>query len=371
MCSSDLFAAPKSSSVVHVASKLPSDQTPGFDYQKAGDGAAPKVDDNTFMGRNPSDNLIQFHVGAKSVSVEFTTVAGVTMNDGLLERVVNQEETTRLRAASKAIVILPEGNTLFQSVWTRQQQRTPPKEPSAADTRKELTVAVPKDKCAACPQVQCGQGNAIAGSVFYQVVTGCDCGDFCHAELQLYDPQTREFVGLEPGEQCTRLAVERLQARVLDPVATLELSDEQLGVGAYEHGVRREGERRLLAVEIGELGFQLHVVMRGAGNIARAARPRPRPLDGLLHGGKHLGVLAHAEIVVAAPDRDRLHAIGGVQFGRGEGTALAQNVGENPIPAFPLQLGQRILEDLAIGVRHGSRHSPTWTAFLYDRFRRG
>src|SRR5579883_320742 len=43
---------------------------------------------------------------------------------------------------------------------------------------------------------------------------------------------------------------------------------------------------------------------RGAGDVARAARTGTDSVDGLVHRGPHLGMPAHAEIVVRAPDRD-------------------------------------------------------------------
>ena len=66
-----------------------------------------------------------------------------------------------------------------------------------------------------------------------------------------------------------------------------------------------EQQRRFLAVQIGQLGFQLDMIMRGAGDVARAARTGAGRVDRLMHGRQHLGMLAHAEIIVAAPDGDR------------------------------------------------------------------
>jgi hypothetical protein len=66
---------------------------------------------------------------------------------------------------------------------------------------------------------------------------------------------------------------------------------------------RGEDQRRRLAVQVGQLALQLHVVMVGAGDVARAARPGAAFVDRLVHRGNHLLVLAHAQIVVRAPDR--------------------------------------------------------------------
>ena len=67
---------------------------------------------------------------------------------------------------------------------------------------------------------------------------------------------------------------------------------------------RGEQQRRFLAVQVGELALQLDVVVRGAGDVARAARAGADGVDRLVHGGDHGRVLAHAEIVVRAPDGD-------------------------------------------------------------------
>ena len=65
-----------------------------------------------------------------------------------------------------------------------------------------------------------------------------------------------------------------------------------------------EEERRLLAVQVGELGLELDVIMGGAGDVAGAAGARAHLVDRLMHGGADDRVLAHAEIVVGAPHGD-------------------------------------------------------------------
>ena len=66
---------------------------------------------------------------------------------------------------------------------------------------------------------------------------------------------------------------------------------------------RGEQQRRFLAVQVGELGLELDVVVGGAGDVARAAGAGADLVDRLVHGVEHDRVLAHAEIVVGAPDR--------------------------------------------------------------------
>jgi hypothetical protein len=73
-----------------------------------------------------------------------------------------------------------------------------------------------------------------------------------------------------------------------------------------------------------------------------------------VHGAEHLGVLAHAEIVVAAPDGYRTPRSVLVDIGGREGAAPAQQIGKDPISAFALQFGQNVLETGGIRKRHVS-----------------
>ncbi len=74
------------------------------------------------------------------------------------------------------------------------------------------------------------------------------------------------------------------------------------------HVAGGEEQRRLLAVQVGQLALQLHMVVVGAGNVARAAGAGAAAVDRLVHRRKHLRVLAHAEIVVGAPHGDVVDA---------------------------------------------------------------
>src|ERR1700730_2180870 len=65
---------------------------------------------------------------------------------------------------------------------------------------------------------------------------------------------------------------------------------------------RREEQRPLLAVVVGELMFQKHVVMAGPGNVARPARAGSDVIDSLMHRCDHRRMLAHAQIIVGTPD---------------------------------------------------------------------
>ena len=61
---------------------------------------------------------------------------------------------------------------------------------------------------------------------------------------------------------------------------------------------RGKQQRGFFAVQISDLGFELDVVVRGTGNVARAARARAGRIEGFVHGGDDGRMLAHAEIVV-------------------------------------------------------------------------
>ena len=98
---------------------------------------------------------------------------------------------------------------------------------------------------------------------------------------------------------------------------------------------RGEQEGRLLAVQVGELALEQHVVVVGAGDVAGAAGAGAAAVDRLVHGVEHGRVLAHAEIVVRAPDRDLAAAAVAIEGGAGEVAGVALEVGEDPVAALP------------------------------------
>ena len=142
---------------------------------------------------------------------------------------------------------------------------------------------------------------------------------------------------MQPGKH----ACQRRQRRVVRDVA------------------RREQQRRFLAVQIGELALQLDVEVGGAGDVARAARAGAGGVDRLVHGGEHLRVLAHAEIVVGAPDRDRrcrLLACGARRSGTRRGGARCRRRPDSGLRAS-VSITHR-LKRLAVRERHSWSHSP-------------
>ena len=114
---------------------------------------------------------------------------------------------------------------------------------------------------------------------------------------------------------------------------------------------RGEEERCFLAVQIGKLGFELDVIMGGAGDVARAARAGADRVDRLMHGGEHHRVLAHAEIVVGAPHRHVAGAFAGELIGGGVGPAAALQLGKDPVAAFAVQRLE-VLAKIIVVVHH-------------------
>ena len=117
------------------------------------------------------------------------------------------------------------------------------------------------------------------------------------------------------------------------------------GISRCKRGKRRvvgdigrgEQQRRFLAVQIGELGLELDVIVGGAGDVARAAGAGADRLDRLVHGGEHRRVLAHAEIIVGAPHRHVADAALGEMIGGRVGPAAALQIGEDAVAAFLMQ----------------------------------
>ena len=101
-------------------------------------------------------------------------------------------------------------------------------------------------------------------------------------------------------------------------------------------------------MQVRELGLERDMVARGARDVARAARARADFFERLVHGGEHGGVLAHAEIVVRAPDRDFFMRITALMVGHGEIAAMTLEIGENPVAPLSAQNLQPIRENLFV-----------------------
>ncbi len=106
-----------------------------------------------------------------------------------------------------------------------------------------------------------------------------------------------------------------------------------------------EDERRFLAVEIGELMLQFDDRAARAGDVARSPCARAHLLRGLDHCVDDLGMLAHAEIVVGAPDRDVLRApVGAAPERLGESLHRALDMRKSAIAPLSLEAEQGPLE---------------------------
>src|SRR6185437_8351424 len=75
-----------------------------------------------------------------------------------------------------------------------------------------------------------------------------------------------------------------------------------------------------------------HVVMRRARDVACAAGAGAGLVDRFMHRGTDVGMLAHADIVVGAPDGD-LAAADMIVCAR-KCTGLAFKIGEHPVATF-------------------------------------
>src|SRR3546814_16397190 len=90
---------------------------------------------------------------------------------------------------------------------------------------------------------------------------------------------------------------------------------------------RSEEQRGFLAVKIGQFAFEIDMVMRVAADVARAARAGADIVQRLFHRRDHIGMLAHRQIIVRAPDRDRLRPVMPGEASRvGAGALVAQDI---------------------------------------------
>ena len=101
-------------------------------------------------------------------------------------------------------------------------------------------------------------------------------------------------------------------------------------------------------MKVGELSLEQDMVVVGPADVARAARPRAALVERRMHRIEHDGGLAHAEIVVRAPDGDILDRAVDVTLGLGEGPALPLEVGEYAIGPFAAQGVELVLEQCVV-----------------------
>ena len=141
-----------------------------------------------------------------------------------------------------------------------------------------------------------------------------------------------------------RIVVERVRQ---DQAVRNQLGDGR-DAGLVRDVARGEQQRGLLAVQIGQFLLELHQRMMGAGDVAGAAGAGADPGRGLDHGADHFGMLAHAEIVVGAPDHDVARALRRVPHRVREPARDPLEIGENPVAPLVMQAVEGGTEELAV-----------------------
>ena len=95
-------------------------------------------------------------------------------------------------------------------------------------------------------------------------------------------------------------------------------------------------------MQVGQFLLELHQRMMGAGDVAGAAGAGADAGRGLDHGADHLRVLAHAEIVVGAPDHDVALALRRVPDRVRKAARDALEVGENAVAPLVMQAAEGV-----------------------------
>src|SRR3954452_17620985 len=90
------------------------------------------------------------------------------------------------------------------------------------------------------------------------------------------------------------------------------------------------------------------MIMRIAADVTRPARAGADFTQGFFHCLYHGGMLAHAEIVVRAPDGDRLRPIAAEAARVGEAALGSQYVDEHAVAALVVKALDRGFEDAVV-----------------------
>src|SRR5438876_10966234 len=114
-----------------------------------------------------------------------------------------------------------------------------------------------------------------------------------------------------------------------------------------------------------------------ARDVAGAAGAGAYSGRGLDHGADHLGVLAHSEVVVGAPDHDVARPFWGMPHRMGEPARDPLEVGENPVAPLIMQAVEGGREEPAVihrknlgaGSQGGSRLFRAFPGLLSSRNR--
>jgi hypothetical protein len=84
--------------------------------------------------------------------------------------------------------------------------------------------------------------------------------------------------------------------------------------------------------------------MVGAENVAGTARTSTHARGDFEHGSDHFRMLAHAKVIVRAPDHDRARAIRGMPYCMPETPGDAPEIGKNAVAPFIVQASKRASE---------------------------
>ena len=90
-------------------------------------------------------------------------------------------------------------------------------------------------------------------------------------------------------------------------------------------------------MQVGEFALEPHQRMIVAGDIAGTAGAGAHPGCGLDHGADDLGMLAHAEIVVGAPDDDVFRALRRMPQRVRKASGDALQISEYPVAPFGME----------------------------------
>ena len=133
-------------------------------------------------------------------------------------------------------------------------------------------------------------------------------------------------------------------ALVREDDAVVEQAAERAQAGLVGDEARREDERRLLGVEVGELALELADEQVRAGDVARAARADAVLGERRGDGADDRGVLAHAEVVVGAPVDDDAARCRRRAARSGAPGAGALELDEVPVASLVAQRVESLLE---------------------------
>ena len=98
-------------------------------------------------------------------------------------------------------------------------------------------------------------------------------------------------------------------------------------------------------MKVSKLGLELDMLPVGTGDVSRSASASAEPEDGIVHGGQHIGMLPHSEVVVAAPHGDAAApAVAATQQRGRELPCHPLQLDEGPVPAVRLHLADENFE---------------------------